>query len=177
MDPQNGYTAISTETLATIDVEEMYEYYGYCTDLLVKLNAGRARVADVEMPARYGEETSSIKYEEYITKVSLLLLRDFLWRLKTRYLLFDFHPLALFYGVGALTSATGLLDGVRALRGALPRGDSALAPPSRSDSTADSGSGFLVRSALTLAVGCTLLVLSMLFDMEANENLETQVQE
>ena len=62
MDPQNGYTAIATPALAAVDVEELYEYYGYCTDLLIKLNVERVRVADVAMPARYGEETSSIKY-------------------------------------------------------------------------------------------------------------------
>ena len=174
MDPQNGYTAIATPTLAAVDVEDLYEYYGYCTDLLIKLNVEHARVADVAMPARYGEETSSIKYEEYIRKVSLLLLRGFLWRLKTRYLLFDFHPLALLYGLGALTTGTGVLEGVSTLRKRLAaRGRSvdALA------TDANGGSGSWAHSALTVAVGCTMLVLSMIFDLEANEELETQVKE
>ena len=185
MDPQNGYTAIATPTLAAVDVEDLYEYYGYCTDLLIKLNVERARVADVAMPARYGEETSSIKYEEYITKVSLLLLRGFLWRLKTRYLLFDFHPVAFLYGLGALTTATGLLESLGALRRALLTDRPSVDPGAGSDSGSDpdpnSGSGprskSLTHSALTFGVGCVLLILSMIFDMEANEDLETRVRE
>ncbi|PSP74792.1 glycosyltransferase family 2 protein [Halobacteriales archaeon QS_3_64_16] len=174
MDPQNGYTTISTSTLRAIDVKELYEYYGYCTDLLIKLNVERAHVADVAMPARYGEETSSIKYEEYIRKVSLLLLRGFLWRLKTRYLLFDFHPLALLYGLGALTTGTGVLEGVSTVRKRLAaRGQSSDLPATGTDV----GSGSWARSALTVAVGCTILILSMIFDLEANEGLETQVKE
>ena len=189
MDPQNGYTAIATDALAAIDVEGMYEYYGYCTDLLIKLNVERVRVADVAMPARYGEETSSIKYEEYITKVSLLLLRGFLWRLKTRYLLFDFHPVAFLYGLGALTTATGLLESLGALRRALPTDRPSVDPGAGSDFDSDSGSDpdpnsgsgprseSLTHSALTFGVGCVLLILSMIFDMEANEDLETRVRE
>lgn len=180
MDPQNGYTAISTEALSAVDVEELYEYYGYCTDLLIRLNVERARVADVGMPARYGDETSSIKYEEYIRKVSLLLLRGFLWRLKTRYLFLDFHPLALLYGLGALTTGAGLVEGATAVGRGLSTDDSCT-KDSESDPAAASGStsGFVTvaHGALTLAIGCTLLVLSMIFDMEANEGLETQVRD
>jgi len=94
MDPQNGYTAITNHALSTVGIENMYEYYGYCNDLLVKLNAKGLRVADVAMPAIYGEETSTISYPTYIRKVSKMLLENFLWRLKVKYLVLDFHPLA-----------------------------------------------------------------------------------
>jgi len=85
-DPQNGYTAISQETLKKIDLDGIYPSYGYCNDLLVKLTTYGYRIADVPMPARYGQEKSKIKYSKYIPKVSILLLRDFLWRLKVKYL-------------------------------------------------------------------------------------------
>lgn len=161
MDPQNGYTAIATETLEAVEVAEMYEYYGYCTDLLIKLNIQGTRVADVAIPARYGEETSSIKYDEYIRKVSLLLLGGFLWRLRVRYLLLDFHPLALLYVLGALTVGVGIIEAIGTL---------ALA-------VAGVGAMFTAGalSILTLVAGCGLLIVSMTFDMQANEGLETQV--
>jgi Glycosyltransferases involved in cell wall biogenesis len=107
MDPQNGYTAISNYALANVGIGAMYEYYGYCNDLLVKLNAKGMRVADVAMPAVYGDEESSIDYSTYIRKVSWMLLQNFLWRLKVKYLVLDFHPLALFYVFGAATSTLG----------------------------------------------------------------------
>jgi len=95
MDPQNGYTAISPNALKAADIESMYEYYGYCNDLLVKLNAKGLCVADVAMPAKYGDEESTIEYRTYITKVSMMLFRNFLWRLKVQYVLPRVHPVAL----------------------------------------------------------------------------------
>ena len=86
MDPQNGYTAITRAALKQINLDEVYPWYGYCNDILVKLNVAGGKVADVPIPARYGREKSKIEYSSYITRVSPLLLRSFLWRLKMRYL-------------------------------------------------------------------------------------------
>jgi len=85
-DPQNGYTAITREALKRIDLDEVYPRYGYCNNLLVRLNVAGCRVSDVAIPARYGNEKSKIKYRTYIAKLSFLLLRDFFWRLRIRYL-------------------------------------------------------------------------------------------
>lgn len=82
MDPQNGYTAISQQALGQINLDDIYRWYGYCNNILVKLSVGGARIVEVPMPARYGSEKSKIKYSRYIPKVSWLLLKDFLWRLK-----------------------------------------------------------------------------------------------
>lgn len=84
-DPQNGYTAVTQETLRRINLDKVYPRYGYCNDLLVKLNVAGCKVTDVPIPARYGKEKSKIKYSKYITTVSPLLLRGFLWRLKMKY--------------------------------------------------------------------------------------------
>jgi len=86
-DPQNGYTAITPEALMRINLKAVYPRYGYCNDLLVKLNVAGCRVADVTLPARYGEEKSKISYGKYITSVSVLLLHGLLWRLKMKYVL------------------------------------------------------------------------------------------
>ncbi|MFC2007800.1 glycosyltransferase family 2 protein [Chloroflexota bacterium] len=85
-DPQNGYTAITKEGLRRINLDEIYPRYGYCNDLLVKLNVAGCCVADVPMPARYGNEKSKIKYSLFITTVAPLLLSGFLWRLRIKYL-------------------------------------------------------------------------------------------
>jgi len=81
-DPQNGYAAISHSALKKINVNTMYSRYGYCNDLLVKLSAAGCRVIDVPIPAKYGNEKSDIIYSTYIPRVSWLLLKDFVWRLK-----------------------------------------------------------------------------------------------
>lgn len=84
-DPQNGYTAISNRALRLIDWNSLYPRYGYCNDLLVKLNVAGCRVVDVPIPARYANEKSDIKYGYFIRTVSPLLLRGFLLRLRMRF--------------------------------------------------------------------------------------------
>jgi len=84
-DPQNGYTAITREALKRIDLDKIYPGYGYCNDLLVKLNVAGCKVVDVPIPARYGTEKSKIRYSKFITRVAPLLLKGFLWRLRMQY--------------------------------------------------------------------------------------------
>ena len=82
-DSQNGYTAISRRALMTIGWN-LYPYYGYLNELLVRLNAHGLAVADVPMVARYGPEQSSIRLRWYVPRVSALMLRLFLWRVTRR---------------------------------------------------------------------------------------------
>lgn len=114
-DPQNGYTAISRRALESLDLDSVYTYYGYCNDLLIKLNAFGLRTIDVAMPARYGTEKSHIKYSRFILKVAPMIFRGFLWRLKTKYVVLDFNPLVLFYASGMLLIPGGALLGLWAL--------------------------------------------------------------
>ncbi|CAJ37092.1 glycosyltransferase family 2 protein [Methanocella arvoryzae] len=117
-DPQNGYTVISREALETLDLDSIYTYYGYCNDLLVKLNAAGFRTIDVPIPARYGREKSKIRYGRFIFKVAPMLFRGFLWRLRVKYTVLDFHPLVLFYLAGMALLPAGILTGLLSL--ALP---------------------------------------------------------
>ncbi len=109
MDPQNGYTAISRKALETIDLDSIYPYYGYCNDILIKLNTMGMKVEDVVIPARYGKERSKIRYSKYIIKVAPMIFRGFLWRLKTRYMILDFHPLIFFYMSGMILLPVGVI--------------------------------------------------------------------
>ncbi|WP_232702091.1 glycosyltransferase family 2 protein [Halobacterium wangiae] len=160
-DPQSGYTVISKRALEETAVEDMYEFYGYCNDLLVKLNVAGMRVVDVPRPIIYGDEESHIKYHTYIPKVSGMLFKNFLWRLKTNYLVFDFHPLVAAYAVGGLASLLGLLGFVWALPGVGSFGT----PLARGGAAA----GFLLFGVLSF-------VLAMGMDMQANEGLSATLR-
>lgn len=83
-DSQNGYTAITIDALKQIELDNLYPRYGYLNDLLARLNVAGCRVIDVPMPARYGNEKSKIGYIHFIPRVSLLLLRCWLWRVRRR---------------------------------------------------------------------------------------------
>lgn len=154
MDPQNGYTAISKKALERLDLDRIYPRYGYCNDLLVKLNVFGFRVMDIEMPARYGREQSKIKYGSYIGRVSWLLFRDFFYRLRMKYVVLSFHPLVIFYLLGMVVTLLGFLAGlftlyyIFVLHGPLfIRG---------------------VLSTLIFAIGLQFLSFALLFDIQEN---------
>jgi glycosyltransferase involved in cell wall biosynthesis len=111
-DPQNGYTVISRRALEMLDLDAVYTYYGYCNDLLVKLNTFGLRTLDVPIPARYGNEKSKIRYGRFITRVAPMLFWSFLRRLRVKYTVLDFHPLVLFYATGMVLVPAGLFLGL-----------------------------------------------------------------
>jgi len=155
MDPQNGYTAISRQALELIDLDSVYPYYGYCNDLLIKLNAFSMRVMDVVIPARYGNEKSKIRYGKYIRKVGPMIFRGFLWRLRIKYTVLEFHPLVLFYFLGMISLPAGILLGLwgilqMLLNNPLPSYYPLL--------------GFLV-----IGAGLQMLLFGMLFDMQVEK--------
>jgi len=153
MDPQNGYTAISRKALEKIDLDSVYHWYGYPNDLLVKLNVYGFKVLDVPIPAKYGKEKSKIKYTKYVAKVSWLLLKDFFWRLKEKYLLYNFHPLVFFYLFGIFFLLFGTGGVIYSIYYKWIQG----------------GANFFPRAALSLIIfmiGLLMFMFAMLFDME-----------
>jgi len=156
MDPQNGYTAISGRALERISLDSIYPRYGYCNDLLVKLNVWGFRVINVPHPARYGRETSGIKYSTYIFRVSRLLLKDFLWRLKMKYIVLSFHPLVFYYAFGILLTFVGIFLGFYALYYKFVQNNPIFVPA--------------VMSIVVFALGAQLWLFAMLFDMQQEKN-------
>ncbi|RQG91244.1 glycosyltransferase family 2 protein [Natrarchaeobius halalkaliphilus] len=157
-DPQNGYTAISGETIEELDLESITDQYGFLNHILTHLNLNGCRVADVSMSAVYGDEESSIRYVPFVRYVSLLLLQSFLWRLKRRYVLEGFHPTVLFYATGA----TGLAGGAFCLLGALGR-------------SLRGKEGFSGGIAAFVAVLLGLVSLGIAISMDADESEELEV--
>lgn len=159
MDPQNGYTAISRKALSGIDIDTLFTYYGYCNDMLVKLNTFGFRTLDITMPARYGQEKSSIKYSKFMFHVSVMLFRKFLWRLKMKYMILSFHPLVFFYTLGMILVPIGLLFGAYIFAAKLFIGW----PVSPNSPLLD---------ALLLITGIQFTLFAMLFDMqESNKSM------
>ncbi|TMT86888.1 glycosyltransferase family 2 protein [Haloterrigena sp. H1] len=156
-DPQNGYTAISSEAIERLDLKEITDRYGFLNHLLTHLNVAGCQVTDVPMSAIYGDEDSSITYGSFIRFVSLLLLRSFYWRLKTQYVVRSFNPAVVYYAVGSLGLAGGLAglagSAVRAIRGD------------------DAFTGGLSSFVATL-LGLISLGSAIRLDAEANEDLE-----
>ena len=100
-DSQSGYTAINKKALNTIDWDNMYKQYGQPNDLLVKLNIYNFRVKDITIKPIYNNgEKSGLKIYKTVFTLSWLLFKLFLYRLKEKYIIRNFHPLVFFYFTG-----------------------------------------------------------------------------
>lgn len=158
-DSQSGYTAINRETLAKIDLDDIYPRYGMPNDLLIKLNIVGARVRDVPVKPVYNVgEKSGIRLPKVIPTITWLLIEGFFTRMTRKYIIFDFHPLVFFYVMGLVLAPVGGIFGlylfiVRIL-----------------------GYGVAATSALFAAFlfisGLQSLFFAMWFDMEYNKNLK-----
>jgi hypothetical protein len=157
-DSQSGYTAAGRDTLALLDLDRVYRRYGFPNDMLVHLNVVNARVRDFPSRPIYGVgERSGIKYRSVVPRISWLLLKGFLWRLREKYVIRDFHPLVFFYALGFLMTLAGLLLGVvetvlRLMGNELPVAT-------------------IVLVALLLISGTQFTLFAMWFDMESNRDL------
>jgi len=102
-DSQSGYSAFNKKVLHTIEWDSMYKKYGQPNDLLVRLNVYGFKVIDVPIKPIYNVgEVSGMHVRKVVFTLSYLLLKLFLWRLKEKYIIRDFHPLVFFYGLGFL---------------------------------------------------------------------------
>lgn len=157
-DSQSGYTAINRKALETIDWDQMYKRYGQPNDLLVRLNIYNFRVHDIPMRPVYGiGEQSGLRPIRSIPGLSWLLLRLFLFRLKEKYIIRDFHPLVFFYILGGLLFPVGTLFGVYLLSRRIFIGP-----------IADTSALF---AAFLIIMGIQFLLFAMWFDMEYNKDL------
>ena len=102
-DSQSGYTAINKKALKTIDWNKMYKKYGQPNDLLVRLNIYNFRVRDIVTEPVYNVgESSKMRIYKVVFAISFMLLNRFLYRIKEKYVIRDFHPLVFFYSFGFL---------------------------------------------------------------------------
>ncbi|MGH3057681.1 MAG: glycosyltransferase family 2 protein [Gaiellaceae bacterium] len=157
-DSQSGYTAIDLESLRLLDLRRLYPRYGFPNDILVHLNVWNRRVRDYPSRPVYGVgERSGIRLRKVVPTISWLLLKGFLWRLREKYVIRDFHPLVLFYVLGIALSGAGFALGLaevvlRFLGHPIPVAT-------------------IVLVALLVVSGLQLLLFAMWFDMESNRGL------
>jgi glycosyltransferase involved in cell wall biosynthesis len=158
-DSQTGYTAISAETAALIPIEELFPRYGYPNHILAMLNVFNRRVRDVPIRPVYNiGEKSGIRLWREIPGLTLLLTRNFLWRMTHKYIIRDFHPLIFFYLLSSLLLGTSVPLFVRMI---LHWIETANIPPINA-----------LTFMFTAIMGFQSLFFAMWFDMEYNKDLK-----
>jgi glycosyltransferase involved in cell wall biosynthesis len=157
-DSQSGYTAVNLETLRLLDLDRVYERYGFPNDMLVHLNVWNRRVRDFPSRPIYGVgERSGIRLRRVVPRIAWLLVKGFFWRMREKYVIRDFHPLVLFYMLGMLLFGAGVVlglveTGLRLAGNPIPFAT-------------------IVLVALFVISGLQLLLFAMWFDMESNKDL------
>ncbi len=158
-DFQSGFTAINKKALSSIDWDNMYKDYGQPNDLLVRLNVGSFRVVDVPVQPVYNiGEKSGINIKKVVFTISWLLLKMFLWRMKEKYVIRDFHPLIFFYTLGGLF---GVVTNLLIIRIVYFKVISGFFPPTSS-----------LAAFFSFMSASQFILFAMWFDMEANKSLK-----
>lgn len=110
-DVQNGYTAISREALEALPLDQIERGYSFENSVLALLNLENRPVADIPMPAVYGNETSNMRVSRVVLGFPPRLARMLLRRLVYKYVVYDTSPVALYVGLGALLGGFGTAFG------------------------------------------------------------------
>jgi len=158
-DPTNGFTALDTTVLSSINPENIDRRYYFETSLLVELGLRRSVVQDVYIPACYGEEKSSLStlhsFVNFPWKLTISLLR----RLLYVYFVRDFSMVSLFLISGSAAivfgTAWGLwhwVDGI--------------------NKNLEASTGTVMIAVLPLIIGIQLLLQAVVMDIQ---NVPTQV--
>jgi glycosyltransferase involved in cell wall biosynthesis len=154
VDPQNGYTAVTRESLESIPLDQVSRRYEFENDLLIWLNIANVRAKDVNIPARYGSEISTIKLHTAVPRIVWLMFRGFWRRLWLKHFLWSFSPIGIMFALGLffvlIGFAVGLWASYYALGGSSPT------------------AGTTVLAVVPFMSGFYLLVQALVLDIQAS---------
>jgi dolichol-phosphate mannosyltransferase len=112
-DPTNGYTAVRREVLSALALDRVADRYFFEVSMLVQLNLTNACVRDIPMPARYGDENSSLRIRRALLTFPPKLLTASVSRIWDKYFLYDFTAVSLFLTASIPLIGTGVFLGIR----------------------------------------------------------------
>jgi dolichol-phosphate mannosyltransferase len=152
-DPTNGYTAINVPALEALDWEKVDKRYFFETSMLLELSLARAVVQDVYIPARYGDERSSLSEGKALIEFPGRLLRGMIRRLWLQYFVREFSPVALLGVAGVFLLLFGLLWGAaRWYQSSL--------------TNVEASTGTVMIAVLPLILGVQLLLQALVLDLQ-----------
>jgi glycosyltransferase involved in cell wall biosynthesis len=155
LDVTNGFTAIRAAVLSRIDLDRVNDRYFFETSMLIELNILRASTVDVEMPARYGDEQSSMRLSRVAATFPWLLARGLLRRFYWRYVIEEFALVSVCVLVGLPLLLFGTVFGishwVESIRSGIP---------------ATAGTVFV--AALPIILGFQLILAALMLDVTSS---------
>ena len=107
-DPTNGYTAIHAAALGMCSLDRLSRRYFFETSMLIQLNIVRAVAHDVPIPARYGDEPSSLSISRSLLGFPPRLVLGFARRVLWRYFIYDLSAVSVLLTAGTACTGFGL---------------------------------------------------------------------
>ena len=152
-DPTNGYTALRASVVPLINPERIDQRYFFESSMLIELGLLRAVVKDVSIPARYGNEESSLSEWKSMLEFPPKLFKGLMRRFVYLYFIRDFTSVSVFFLAGMIFTLFGLIWGIWHWIVSLQTGIVA-------------STGTVMLAALPLIVGVQLLLQSIVLDIQ-----------
>jgi dolichol-phosphate mannosyltransferase len=112
MDPTNGYTAIRRQTIENIELDKIAKRYFFESDMLINLNIENAVVVDIPIPAKYGDEKSSLSITRTFFGFPPKLFKGLCKRIFLKYFIYDFNMISIYLIFGIPFLTFGLVFGM-----------------------------------------------------------------
>jgi len=151
-DPTNGFIAIRGEVLRRLNLDKLHPRYFFEISMLLALSRIRATVVDVPIPARYGDEKSSLSPTTCLLAFPFYLAKGLISRIFWQYFLVDFNAGTLFLTSGMPLLLWGIGFGVHAWVKSFQTGKV-------------TSTGTVMLSVLPLLMGFHLLVQALVIDV------------
>jgi glycosyltransferase involved in cell wall biosynthesis len=151
-DPTNGFTALHAAVARRVPLDKLATRYFFESDLLFRLGTLRAVVADVPMPARYGDERSGLSVGRSLFEFAWRHAVNATKRVFYGYYLRDFNFASLELVLGTLLVAGGTAFGVAQWR-------------SRSEIGEVASAGTVMLAALPVILGVQFVLAFLNHDM------------
>jgi dolichol-phosphate mannosyltransferase len=156
-DPTNGFTAISTATLALLPIKKVSRGYFFESDMLYQLGIVRACVVDVPMPAVYATEKSGLVISQVLFPFLRKHFTNACKRVAYNYFLRDFSFASIELITGLLLLSFGMAFGACHWLISI-----------RTNVTASTGTVML--AALPIILGLQLFLSFVAFDIASTPN-------
>jgi glycosyltransferase involved in cell wall biosynthesis len=111
-DPTNGFFAIDGCLLKQMNLSQLHPRYFFESSLLCSLYQYRAVIEEISMPARYGNEKSSLSEAKALFEFPPLLFAKFIRRIWLRYFVMDFSIASISLLSGFILCLFGAIWGI-----------------------------------------------------------------
>ena len=152
MDPTNGFTAINKETLEELELNTLSKRYFFESDMLINLNIEDKVVKDISIPAKYGDEESSLDIKKVLYQFPLKIINGFGKRIFYKYFVYNFNMASVYMLFGIPLFLFGLFFGIIKWSESL-------------QSNLDASTGTVILAALPIILGVEFLLQAINIDI------------